>query len=40
VSKVGLVENLIPISSLTMDGMVNLLAALTRIVSQGEEIKE
>jgi GTPase SAR1 family protein len=40
VSKVGLVENLIPISSLTMDGMVNLFAALTRIVSQGEEITE
>ncbi|MRN39541.1 MAG: GTPase [Nitrosopumilales archaeon] len=39
-SKGGFHQNLIAVSSMTLNGMVNLSAALARIVSQGEEIKD
>jgi GPN-loop GTPase len=39
-SKGGFHQNVIPVSSLTLNGMVNLSAALTRIVSQGEEVND
>jgi GPN-loop GTPase len=39
-TKGGFLQNVIPVSSMTLNGMVNLSAALARIVSQGEEIKD
>ncbi|MFZ0513395.1 MAG: ATP/GTP-binding protein [Candidatus Nitrosopolaris sp.] len=39
-SKGGFHQNLIAVSSMTLNGMVNLSAALARIVSQGEEVKD
>lgn len=39
-SKGGFHQNVIPVSSMTLNGMVNLSAALARIVSQGEEVKD
>jgi GTPase SAR1 family protein len=39
-SKSGFHQNLIAVSSITLNGMVNLSAALARIVSQGEEVKD
>jgi GPN-loop GTPase len=39
-SKGGFLQNVIPVSSMTLNGMVNLSAALARIVSQGEEAKD
>jgi GTPase SAR1 family protein len=36
----GITQNLIAVSSMTMNGMVNLSAALARILSQGEEVKD
>jgi GPN-loop GTPase len=39
-SKGGFLQNVIPVSSMTLNGMVNLSAALARIVSQGEEVKD
>jgi GPN-loop GTPase len=39
-SKGGFHQNVIPVSSMTLNGMVNLSAALARIVSQGEEAKD
>jgi GPN-loop GTPase len=36
----GFHQNLIAVSSMTLNGMVNLSAALARIVSQGEEAKD
>lgn len=39
-SKGGFHQNLIAVSSMTLNGMVNLSAALARIVSQGEEFKD
>ena len=37
-SRGGFMEGMIPVSNLTMNGMVNLSAALSRILNQGEEI--
>jgi len=39
-SKGGFHQNVIPVSSMTLNGMVNLSAAVARIVSQGEEVKD
>ncbi|OLB89797.1 MAG: GTPase [Thaumarchaeota archaeon 13_1_40CM_38_12] len=39
-SMCGFHQNLIAVSSMTLNGMVNLSAALARIVSQGEEVKD
>jgi GTPase SAR1 family protein len=39
-NKGGFHQNVIPVSSMTLNGMVNLSAALARIVSQGEEVKD
>lgn len=39
-SKGGFLQNVIPVSSMTLNGMVNLSAALARIVSQGEEVND
>jgi GPN-loop GTPase len=39
-TKGGFLQNVIPVSSMTLNGMVNLSAALARIVSQGEEAKD
>jgi GTPase SAR1 family protein len=39
-SKGGFYHNVIPVSSMTLNGMVNLSAALARIVSQGEEVND
>jgi GTPase SAR1 family protein len=39
-SKGGFRQDLIAVSSMTLNGMVNLSAALTRIVSQGEEVRD
>lgn len=39
-SKGGFHQNVIPVSSMTLNGMVNLSAALARIVSQGEEVND
>jgi GPN-loop GTPase len=39
-SKGGFHQNVIPVSSMTLNGMVNLSAAIARIVSQGEEVKD
>ena len=39
-SKGGFRQDLIAVSSMTLNGMVNLSAALARIVSQGEEVKD
>ncbi|HEY7079562.1 MAG TPA: ATP/GTP-binding protein [Nitrososphaeraceae archaeon] len=36
----GFTEDLFAISNLTMSGMVNLVAALARILNQGEEVKD
>ena len=36
----GLSQGLIPISSVTGEGMVNLEMALSRIISLGEEIED
>jgi hypothetical protein len=37
-SRGGFMEGMIAVSNLTMNGMVNLSAALSRILNQGEEI--
>jgi len=39
-SKGGFRQDLIAVSSMTLNGMINLSAALTRIVSQGEEVRD
>ena len=39
-SKGGFHQNVIPVSNMTLNGMVNLSAALARIVSQGEEVND
>jgi GTPase SAR1 family protein len=39
-SKGGVLQNVIPVSSMTLNGMVNLSAAIARIVSQGEETND
>jgi GPN-loop GTPase len=39
-AKGGFMQNIIAVSSLTMSGMVNLSATLSRILSQGEEIRD
>jgi GTPase SAR1 family protein len=39
-SKGGFLQDLIAVSSLTMSGMINLIAAISRIVSQGEDKKD
>jgi GTPase SAR1 family protein len=39
-NKGGFHQNVIPVSSMTLNGMVNLSAALARIVSQGEEVND
>jgi len=39
-SKGGFLQNVIPVSSMTLNGMVNLSAAIARIVSQGEETND
>jgi hypothetical protein len=36
----GFAEDLFAISNLTMSGMVNLVAALARILNQGEEVRD
>jgi GTPase SAR1 family protein len=36
----GFTEGLFAVSNLTMSGMVNLLAALARILNQGEEVRD
>jgi hypothetical protein len=38
-SKGGFLEGVIAVSSLTMNGIVTLSAALSRILNQGEEVK-
>ncbi len=40
VIKLGFGYNLIPVSSVTLDGMVNLAAALSRILRAGEEVED
>lgn len=40
ISKGGFMQSLIAISSVTMNGMVNLAATLSRILNQGEEAKD
>lgn len=39
-AKAGFMENLFAISNLTMSGMVNLVGALSRILNQGEEVRD
>jgi len=39
-AKGGFMQNIIAVSSLTMSGMINLSATLSRILSQGEEIRD
>jgi GPN-loop GTPase len=39
-SKGGFLQDLIAVSSLTMSGMINLIATISRIVSQGEDKKD
>jgi GTPase SAR1 family protein len=39
-TQAGFTENLFAISNLTMSGMVNLVAALARILNQGEEVRD
>jgi GTPase SAR1 family protein len=39
-SKGGFMQSIIAVSSVTMSGMVNLSATLSRILSQGEEIRD
>jgi hypothetical protein len=39
-NQAGFSEDLFAISNLTMSGMVNLVAALARILNQGEEVKD
>ena len=39
-SKGGFLQNIIPVSSMTLNGMVNLSAAIARIVSKGEETND
>lgn len=39
-SKGGFMQNLTAVSSVTMDGMVNLSAALARILNQGEDLRD
>jgi GPN-loop GTPase len=39
-AKGGFMQNIIAVSSLTMSGMVNLSATLSRILNQGEEIRD
>ncbi|HET7148381.1 MAG TPA: ATP/GTP-binding protein [Candidatus Nitrosopolaris sp.] len=39
-SKIGFHQNLIAVSGMTLNGMVNLSAALARILSQGEEVRD
>jgi hypothetical protein len=39
-SKGGFMQNLTAVSSVTMDGMVNLAAALARILNQGEDLRD
>jgi GPN-loop GTPase len=39
-AKGGFMQNIIAVSSVTMSGMVNLSATLSRILSQGEEIRD
>lgn len=39
-SRSGLMQSLIAVSSMTMNGMVNLTATLARILSQGEEVRD
>ena len=40
VIKLGFGYNLIPVSSVTLDGMLNLAAALSRILKGGEEVED
>lgn len=40
ISKGGFMQSLVAISSVTMNGMVNLAATLSRILNQGEEAKD
>jgi hypothetical protein len=39
-SRSGLMQSLIAVSSMTMNGMVNLTATLARILNQGEEVRD
>jgi GPN-loop GTPase len=39
-AKGGFMQSIIAVSSVTMSGMVNLSATLSRILSQGEEIRD
>ena len=39
-AKGGFMQNIIAVSSLTMSGMINLSATLSRILNQGEEIRD
>jgi GPN-loop GTPase len=39
-SKGGFMQSLTAVSSITMDGMVNLAAALARILNQGEDLRD
>jgi GTPase SAR1 family protein len=39
-AKAGFIQGLIAVSSVTMSGMINLAATLSRIIDQGEEIKD
>src|ERR671921_835672 len=39
-AKGGFMQNIIAVSSITMSGMVNLSATLSRILNQGEEIRD
>jgi GTPase SAR1 family protein len=39
-AKGGFMQSIIPVSGVTMSGMVNLSATLSRILSQGEEIRD
>jgi GTPase SAR1 family protein len=40
ISRNGLMQSLIAVSSITMNGMVDLTATLARILSQGEEVRD
>ncbi|MEM4165627.1 MAG: ATP/GTP-binding protein, partial [Nitrososphaerales archaeon] len=40
VVRLGFGYNLIPVSSVTLDGMLNLAAALSRILRAGEEVED
>jgi hypothetical protein len=39
-TQAGFTEDLFAISNLTMSGMVNLVAALARVLNQGEEVRD